>query len=208
MSKRKMGELIWRKIFSGGGGGQGEARKKSRLDMLWNRWKKEETAKGKSSFKQKQADREWKKREIDREMKRRGEERSKLKNKAAKGKIKKAPKKAPKKAQKLLPASKEAERKQSAAVRERIKRANEAEKNLPKGNPRAVGKFRGRKKMEVPEGVKKAGAKVKKVAKKAASKIPKTTTKQKVKIGTAGAGLYYLSEKYKQVKKKQKKSKK
>ena len=42
MAKRKMAELIWRKIFSGGGGGQGEARKKSRLDMLWNRWKKEE----------------------------------------------------------------------------------------------------------------------------------------------------------------------
>ena len=169
MSKRKFGELLFRKIFSGGGGGQGEARKKSRLDMLWNRWKKEE---------------------------------------AGKGKTKQTPKKTPKKTQKLLPASKEAQSKQSAAVRARIKRANEAEKNLPKGNPRAVGKFRGRKKMEVPEGVKKAGAKVKKVAKKAASKIPKTTTKQKVKAGAAGAGLYYLSEKYKQVKKKQKKSKK
>ena len=168
MAKRKMAELIWRKIFSGGGG-QGEARKKSRLDMLLNRWKKEE---------------------------------------AGKGKTKQTPKKTPKKTQKLLPASKEAQSKQSAAVRARIKRANEAEKNLPKSNPRAVGKFRGRKKMEVPEGVKKAGAKVKKVAKKAASKIPKTTTKQKVKAGAAGAGLYYLSEKYKQVKKKQKKSKK
>ena len=169
MSKRKLGELLFRKIFSGGGGGQGEARKKSRLDMLWNRWKKEE---------------------------------------AGKGKTKQTPKKTPKKTQKLLPASKEAQSKQSAAVRARIKRANEAEKNLPKSNPRAVGKFRGSKKMEVPEGVKKAGAKVKKVAKKAASKIPKTTTKQKVKAGAAGAGLYYLSEKYKQVKKKQKKSKK
>ena len=48
MSKRKLGELLFRKIFSGGGGGQGEARKKSRLDMLWNRWKKEEAGKGKT----------------------------------------------------------------------------------------------------------------------------------------------------------------
>ena len=163
---RELADLIRRKIFKKRGSGkQGEARKQSRLDMLWNKWTKDEAGKGKA-------------------------------------------KQTPKQTQKLLPASKEAQSKQSAAVRARIKRANEAEKNLPKSNPRAVGKFRGRKKMEVPEGVKKAGAKVKKVAKKAASKIPKTTTKQKVKAGAAGAGLYYLSEKYKQVKKKQKKSKK
>ena len=175
---RELADLIRRKIFKKRGSGkQGEARKQSRLDMLWNKWTKDEAGKGKAKQTPKQTP-------------------------------KPTPKQTPKQPQKLLPASKEAQSKQSAAVRARIKRANEAEKNLPKSNPRAVGKFRGSKKMEVPEGVKKAGAKVKKVAKKAASKIPKTTTKQKVKAGAAGAGLYYLSEKYKQVKKKQKKSKK
>ena len=73
-------------------------------------------------------------------------------------------------------------------------------KMVPK-NAKSVGKFRGRKKIEMPKGVMKA-------LEKAHSKIPKTTTKQKVKIGTAGAGLYYLSKKYKQVKEEQEKSKK
>ena len=73
-------------------------------------------------------------------------------------------------------------------------------KMVPK-DAKSVGKFRGRKKIEMPKGVMKA-------LEKAHSKIPKTTTKQKVKIGTAGAGLYYLSKKYKQVKEEQEKSKK
>ena len=159
----------------------------------------------KKATKKKTAKKTSGRKKIERELKRRDKERLERNEMMARHKREAARKKAEAE-KKLLQAQAKRRSEPKKASTETEKRLEKSARRLRKSkmvpkNAKSVGKFRGRKKIEMPKGVMKA-------LEKAHSKIPKTTTKQKVKIGTAGAGLYYLSKKYKQVKEEQEKSKK
>ena len=198
---KKLAELISKKIFKS----KGEpALNPSKYRKTMGDPPKKKAVKKKAT-KKKTAKKTSGKKKIEREMKRRDEKRLERNETIARAKREAARKKAEAE-KKLLQAQAKRRSGPKKASTETEKKLEKSARRLRKSkmvpkDAKSVGKFRGRKKIDMPKGVMKA-------LEKAHSKIPKTTTKQKVKIGTAGAGLYYLSKKYKQVKEEQKKSKK